>query len=138
MAKQEYTFGDESEEQTRSGAVASILAAAVEFFPGTPNYQDSQRMDPRIYIEMGRRMFFQVAQREGLSAHEALHAWVDAIEVEDQASTFVTANHYCIHKLAEKAGMSVEEFRAAHEVEKRRVAELIRQRMGLGPDERMN
>lgn len=125
MEPRQFTFGDETEEETRGKQLSRIRAVAVESFVGPIDYTDSKRVDPRFFIEEARRSFFMAAQSAGLNAHEALHSWTEGIDVEYQAGVEVTSLDYCSHKLAAAAGMSQEEFLATKRAEQEQIAQLL-------------
>jgi hypothetical protein len=143
MKVQDMTFGTENEDETRGKQLAKVRASVTETFTGEIQYEDSKRVDPRQFLDDARRAFFAAAQYAGLNAHEALHAWGDVMDVEATAIMEVTASDYCIHKIAQRMGLTVEELKARRQQEQEAAEQALRsvierqikrQRQGPGPE----
>lgn len=128
MTPTEYTFGAESEGQTRKKQLAEVQVNVEMVFGPFDESQtpDTKRLDPRDFILSARDQFLQAAKEQGLTPHEALHSWGNGLEVEDVALTEVTASTFCIHQIAQRFGITVEELmRRRAEASQRSVIEML-------------
>lgn len=109
----EYTFGEETEEQTIGRQEQIIKNDLSVYFnvvdPTKFDISSARRMDPRSWIDEARLEFFRAAARSGLNPHEALHSWGEGIDVEGTAITNVTAQGYCAYEVAKRQGITVDD-----------------------------
>jgi hypothetical protein len=127
MEPREFTFGDETEDETRTKQERGIRTIVRSLFGAHTGsaINGVKRLDPRSFIDEARVMFLERARRSGLNPHEALHAWVDGVDVEAAATGLVLSEDYCRYEIADRLGITVEELDRQREQSRGQAAQSI-------------